>query len=388
MRIISVDERTIPLGSKTKNAAISFQAMTASAVVIEIETSRGRFKGLGFSSYGRYGHGGLLRERFIPRLTNITDKISGETSVQLMAQVWDVLMTDEKEGGHGERSGAVGVLETALWDALAKSEDLPLWALLERDAGHSDDSQLPPGKTAIYASGGHYRSSSSDATELADEAKRGLEAGYGWFKLKVGGASQFIDLSRIESAVKAAGDSSLIAVDANCAFGGENGTAQLIELDQIGLRWIEEPVNPLDYPGLADCCQSLKTPIATGENIFSQADSRNLLHYSELRPGLDNLQMDFVLAYGLTEYLRIIKDAEAFGWSRRDFLPHAGHQVALHAAAGLGLGGHETAVVPGGPFSSVSDDTTVENGIANLGDTPGTGIENKPTLFKLFANLL
>jgi len=67
MRIISVNESTIPLGSDKGNAAISFQAMTASAVVVEIETSRGRFKGLGFSSYGRYGHGGQLQERFIPR---------------------------------------------------------------------------------------------------------------------------------------------------------------------------------------------------------------------------------------------------------------------------------------------------------------------------------
>ena len=170
MKIISVEERTLPLGSDTANAAISFQNMTASAVVVEIETGRGRFKGLGFSSYGRYSHGGLLRERFIPRLINITSGISGETSIQLLANVWDILMTNEKEGGHGERSGAVGVLETALWDAIAKSEDLPLWALLERDVGHSGSNGLPAGKTAIYASGGHYRSGSSDAAEVEEEA--------------------------------------------------------------------------------------------------------------------------------------------------------------------------------------------------------------------------
>ena len=388
MKIISVEERTIPLGSDTANAAISFQNMTASAVVVEIETGRGRFKGLGFSSYGRYSHGGLLRERFIPRLINITSGIRGETSIQLLANVWDILMTNEKEGGHGERSGAVGVLETALWDAVAKSEDLPLWALLERDVGHSGDNGLPAGKTAIYASGGHYRSGSSDATEVAEEAKQSLGAGYGWFKLKVGGATQAIDIARLEAAVEAAESSSLIAVDANCAYGGETGATQLNEIDQIGLRWIEEPVDPLDYLALSGCSQSLKTPIATGENIFSQADSRNLLHYGGLRPGIDKLQMDFVLAYGLTEYLRMIADAETLGWSRRDFVPHAGHQVALHAAAGIGLGGHETAAVSGGPFSRVSDDTVVQDGIASLSDTPGTGIENKPELFKLFRDLL
>jgi hypothetical protein len=84
----------------------------------------------------------------------------------------------------------------------------------------------------------------------------------------------------------------------------------------------------------------------------------------------------------------MIADAETLGWSRRDFVPHAGHQVALHAAAGIGLGGHETAAVSGGPFSRVSDDTVVQDGIASLSDTPGTGIENKPELFKLFQDLL
>ena len=66
MKILSADEQTVPLWSDTANAAISFENMTASAVVLEVETAKGRFRGLGFSSYGRYGHGGLLRERFIP----------------------------------------------------------------------------------------------------------------------------------------------------------------------------------------------------------------------------------------------------------------------------------------------------------------------------------
>ena len=66
----------------------------------------------------------------------------------------------------------------------------------------------------------------------------------------------------------------------------------------------------------------------------------------------------------------------------------AGATYGGHAAAGIGLGGHETAAVSGGPFSRVSDDTVVQDGIASLSDTPGTGIENKPELFKLFRDLL
>ncbi|MCC2097940.1 MAG: mandelate racemase, partial [Hyphomicrobiales bacterium] len=203
MRIVSVQERTVSLGSATANAAISFATMTASAVVAEVETAKGRFHGLGFSSIGRYGHGGLLRERFIPRLmaANAADFIDPAREAFSMDRLWSVLMRDEKEGGHGERSGAVGVLETALWDAWAKSEDLPLWALLQREFGHVGDSGPPPGQTLIYASGGHYHAQGDDATRLADEARQALDAGYGWFKLKAGGAPEHLDLARIEAAV-------------------------------------------------------------------------------------------------------------------------------------------------------------------------------------------
>ena len=385
MNIVSVRERTVSLGSPTANAAISFDAMTASAVVVEVETPRGRFHGLGFSSIGRYGHGGLLRERFIPRLTaaSSADLLDPDSGALSMQNVWSLLMEDEKEGGHGERSGAVGVLETALWDAYAKSEDIPLWALLQRAFGHSDDIGLPAGQTRVYASGGHYHTRGDDASRMADEAKRCLDAGYGWFKLKIGGASEATDRTRTEAAIIAAGDSRHIAVDANCAFDAKAKRQALAGFDAMSLRWIEEPVNPLNYRGLSELSATLKTPIATGENCFSAADTNNLLLYGGLRSNKDMLQMDAVLSYGLTEYLRMIKTAEAMGWSRCSFIPHAGHQVALHACAGLGLGAHETGCAAG-PFGGVSNCAHIADGIATLSDRPGAGIENKPALFRYF----
>ena len=195
-------------------------------------------------------------------------------------------------------------------------------------------------------------------------------------------------MARIESAIKAAGDPGLIAVDANCAYHSNSKKSLLNDIDQLGLRWIEEPVNPLDYQALSDCAGFMSTPIATGENIFSRIDTVNLLHYGGLRANTDRLQMDIVLSYGLTEYIRMIEDIEAFGWSRQSLIPHAGHQVALHAAAGLGLGGHEVASGSSGPFSGVSNDTKVEGGLAILGSLPGIGIENKPELYKFFDGIL
>jgi len=389
MKILSAEEKTISLGSDTANAAISFENMTASAVVIEVETAKGRFHGLGFSSYGRYGHGGLLRERFIPRLLAVDEgDLVHDDGTYCPEKAWTVLMTDEKEGGHGERSGAVGVLEMALWDAWAKSNDLPLWALLRDTYGHTGDDGPSAGTCYVYASGGHYRLGDSDASEVAEEARHCIEEGYGWFKLKVAGAPEGVDKSRIEAAIEAVKDPGLVAIDANGMLGGAESAARRETLDQYSLRWIEEPVAPLDLAGLGHCAGSLKTPLATGENIFSAADTQNILQFGGLRPGRDKLQMDPPLSYGLVEYVRMINIAEAAGWSRRDFHPHAGHQLTLHAAAGLGLGSHETASVPGGPFSGVDDNTSIEEGFAVLGEAPGLGIENKPALYRFFEQLV
>ena len=98
--------------------------------------------------------------------------------------------------------------------------------------------------------------------------------------------------------------------------------------------------------------------------------------------------MDPLLSYGLIEYLRMIDSAESQGWSRRDFHPHAGHQMALHLAAGLGLGSHETASVASEPFSGVDEGTRIEGGVATVSEAPGLGIEFKPSLYQYFDGLI
>jgi len=109
-----------------------------------------------------------------------------------------------------------------------------------------------------------------------------------------------------------------------------------------GLRWYEEPGDPFDYQLHADLATRYQGPIATGENLFSMQDTRNLLRHAGLRKDRDILQMDPVLSYGLVEYLRMLEALGATGWSRDRCIPHGGHQFALGIAAGLGLGGNES----------------------------------------------
>ena len=118
MRILDVRERTVALASPMRNAAVGFDEMTASAVALVTDARRdGRpVIGYGFGSIGRYGQGGLLRERFIPRLLAAAPETllddSGRNLDPFRAR--DVLMRNEKPGGHGERSGAVGVLDESM----------------------------------------------------------------------------------------------------------------------------------------------------------------------------------------------------------------------------------------------------------------------------------
>ena len=121
--------------------------------------------------------------------------------------------------------------------------------------------------------------------------------------------------------------------------------------------------------------------IATGENLFSATDGRNLLRYGGLRPDRDWVQLDPALAYGLTEYLRLLEVAKEMGWSRRRFIPHGGHQLALNLAAGLELGGSESYPGVFQPYGGFADAIPIVDGYVRPHDTPGIGVELKPTMF-------
>src|ERR687896_1448202 len=133
VKIEEVRETTVPIRSNIRNAYIDFSAMTVSAVAVVTDVRRaGRpVTGFGFNSNGRYAASGLLRERFIPRLVDAGDEIGNDEGTNLDPhRAWTAMMMNEKPGGHGERSVAVGVLDMALWDAVAKAAGVPLWRLL------------------------------------------------------------------------------------------------------------------------------------------------------------------------------------------------------------------------------------------------------------------
>src|SRR3990170_2813316 len=135
--VVDVRDIVVPIQSPIRNAYIDFGKMNVSVVAVVTDVVRqGRpVIGFGFNSNGRYAPQGLLRERFIPRLvdaasTHPTLLLDDSRANLDPVAIWRLLMSNEKPGGHGERSVAVGVLDMALWDAVAKAKRVPLWKLL------------------------------------------------------------------------------------------------------------------------------------------------------------------------------------------------------------------------------------------------------------------
>src|SRR5215468_438649 len=155
IRIVDVREITKPISSPIRNAYIDFTKMTSSlvAVVTNVERAGRPVVGYGFNSNGRYGQGGLIRERFANRLIEADPKsLLDATGDNLDPdRVWATLMSNEKPGGHGERSVAVGTIDMAVWDAVAKIADRPLFRLLAERHGRSADPRV-----FVYAAGGYY----------------------------------------------------------------------------------------------------------------------------------------------------------------------------------------------------------------------------------------
>ena len=369
--IVEIRNAVVPISSEISNAYIDFSKMTASAVALISDVVRDGKPviGYGFNSNGRYAPTGLLDERFIPRLQNAD--LGGEIDP---VAAWDAMMSNEKPGGHGERSVAVGVLDMAMWDLAAKIAEVPLYQLIaDRWRGGVVDKEI-----FVYAAGGYYYPGKG-LIELQSEMQSYLDRGYRVCKMKIGNALEE-DIPRIEAALEVVGDGQNLAVDANGRFDLETSIAYAEALKPYNLFWYEEAGDPLDFELQAELAKHYPHAMATGENLFSHQDGRNLLRYGGMRPDKDWLQLDCALSYGLVEYKRFLDLLPDYGFSMKNCIPHGGHQMSLNIAAGLGLGGNESYPDVFAPFGGFADGTAIEDSMVGLHQSPGVGFEEKADL--------
>jgi D(-)-tartrate dehydratase len=377
MRIVDIRERTVPL-SRYADPAIPSSGLNTSAVAVVTDVLRDGVPivGFGFSSIGRFAQGGLIRERFAPRL------LAEPEDALDPFRAWDLMMAEEKPGGHGERCVAVGTLDMALWDAAAKIAGQPLYRFLAERAGREASGAPVP----VYAAGGYYFPS-DEIGRLTDEVRGFLDGGYTHVKIKIGGRPLAEDLRRIEAVLAVLPGGGHLAVDAMNRYTPDLALEAAEALAPYGLLWFEDVCDPLDFEAHARITRAYDPPVAAGEALFSLADARNLILYGGLRPERDVLVFDPVHCYGLPEYLRILEMLEGAGWSRAACRPHGGHLFCLHVAAALGLGGAESNPHNFQPFGGFSDGAVVEAGRLHPPEAPGIGFETRTSLHRLFDSL-
>lgn len=386
MRVLSVRDRTVAI-SRYPDPAVGPGELDTTIVAIETDVRKGGkpVVGFGFTSVGRFGQSGLIRERFAPRLTAATPEqlTNGAGDNFDPFRAWDCIMRGEKAGGHGERSVAVGALDMAVWDAAAKIADQPLFRFIASLTGTPE----PAASLPVYAAGG-YPYPTHDIANLTDEIQRYLDDGYTNIKMKIGTLLLAEDLKRIEAALTLLPGGEHLAVDAMNRYSANEAMYAAQALAPYQLRWFEDMCDPLDFETHAQIADGYPFPLAVGEALFSAADCLNLLRYARLRPAKDVLLFDPAHCYGIPGYRSILEVLDANGWPRRACQPHGGHLFSLHVAAGFGLGGSEANPLNFQPFGGFSDDAAVEDGRIRLPEAPGIGFETRASLRSLFESLL
>ena len=386
MRIVDIRETAIPLKSTLANSSFDFTEMTTSVVAVITDVVRdGRpVCGFAFNSTGRYACGAQMRARFIPRIlaADPTSLLDASGNNLDPGKILACMMRREKAGGHSERSIAIGTIEVAVWDAVAKIADKPLRVLL---AERFNGGKIPD-KVFCYVGGGWYWPGQT-IKDLQDEMRRHLGAGYTMVKMKVGGLSLDEDLRRLEAVLEVVGSGAHLAVDANCKFDRAEALRYAKALAPFKLRWFEEPCDPLDFALFAEIAKNYEPPLATGENLYSTQDVENLVRFGGFRPGCDVIQIDPPQAYGIGQYAKTLNMLAEHGWPRSAMFPHGGNQMSLAMAAGFGLGGAESYPGVFGDFGGFADDARIDGGMISLSDRPGIGFEGQQRLFRIMRKL-
>ena len=383
MKILDIKENAIKLNLSLSNSMFSFKEMTTSIIKVDIDDGKNVHTGYAFNSTGRYACGDQMRNRFIPRLLNAEDNalLDDDGHIDTMKAL-HVMLLGEKPGGDMERSVPIGTIETALWDAISKSQDLPLYKLLSMKFPNYKSTN----KMFCYVGGGYYDDGKT-ISDLKDEIKRNFDNGYRLMKIKIGGAPLNEDIQRVEAAIEATGSAEKVALDANGGLKESNYITYAKELSNYGLKWFEEPTHPSNFSRYSEFINLYGNSVAGGENLYSIQDFLNLAEYGGFRENLDIIQIDVPQTYGISYFNEVLKELKEIDWNVSSIMPHGGNQMSLHIACGFGLSMCEAYPNVFGVFSGYDDSYELNDGYLQLNDNPGIGFEGQNDLFNLFKNI-
>jgi len=260
-------------------------------ILVTVRTDAGIFgENLIFTLNGRRTK--VLRQM----VDELADLIIGRDAGHI-ADFWARAWKDINFLGHkGVPVAGISALDGALWDALGKAANLPLYRL------------LGGARTTVpaYQSSGLWLSASID--ELTAEAGRFIAQGFGAMKMRLGSPDPRTDVARVRAVREAIGPTIRLMADANQGQSEVQAIRLGRMLEEFDLTWFEEPLPAWDLEGLARVAAALDTPIASGETEYTRYGFRRML---ELRSA-DVLMPDLQRVGGVSEFMRVGHMAESF----------------------------------------------------------------------------
>jgi len=274
---------------------------------------------------------------------------------------------NRKPVAKGEYIRAMGAVDIAIWDIIGKALNLPVYKVL----GACNE------KIRVYAAGGYYEDGKGPA-ELVKEMEGYVREGFRAVKIKIGGEGLKVDVERIRAVREALGPDIDILLDANNRWNAYEAIRFGRAVEKYDPYWFEEPVEPDDFKGCAEVRRALDTPIVAGENEFTRWGCRELIEAGSA----DILNLDTVIAGGITEYRKIAGMASAY---HIPVAPHGNPFMAVHLLASTPntlimetYPGVESKYNPALPLFPVKD------GYIQAPDKPGIGIDPDPEMVKKY----
>jgi mandelate racemase len=249
---------------------------------------------------------------------------------------------------------AIGAIDMALWDAFAKSRGEPLVRTLGGAAR-----PIP-----AYDSRGLGLQGKDKVIAQAEEmlAESGLPAA----KLRLGYTTAAEDLAVAQALRRALPANIALMSDYNQCLLPADAVQRARALDDLGLTWIEEPIDAHDFAGNALVARETRTPIQIGENFEGSADMARAL-----AAGACDLAMPDLMRIGGVS-----------GWLRAAAIAHgAGMPMSTHLFPEFSV--HLMCVTPTAHWLEyvdwadpiLADPVKLRDGCAIVPDRPGAGIE-------------
>ena len=208
---------------------------------------------------------------------------------------------------------ALAAVDIALWDLLGKSLERPLWSILSGGP--------PNARVDAYNTNAGWLNVPTE--KLVSGCLASIDQGFKGVKIKVGNDDPRVDLRRIEAVRKTIGPNHRLMIDVNGRWTLKTALQVAEQLDAFDLFWCEEPLYFDDLKSHAELANTMHTPIALGEQLYSR------FHFSAFLQtrAVEFVQVDAVRVAGITEWIAV---ADMSGAHSVPVVPHVGDMMQIH----------------------------------------------------------